>query len=168
MKSLALTRPQPIRLVALATLAVIIAWAAATADLSDFGVLAYPAIIALQTTREWSWRLDVTAKGLHERPGIGPARDVPWKSVESLLMPDSKWWRINPVIKLDGGPNIQMTASEGFDQVVALARRRNKPIVGTVESVTLIRSLAPWVVVLGFAILLLGFQLSGVGTGAQV
>ncbi|MGI9018276.1 MAG: hypothetical protein ACR2HR_14435 [Euzebya sp.] len=162
MKSLVITRPQPIRIAALLTLVVIVTWAAVNANLSDFGVLAYPALIALQTAREWSWRLEVGGQKLHERQGIGPPRDIDWKKVEAVLMPDSAWWRINPVLKVDGAPNIQMTAGEDIDAVIRLAQKKRKPIVGDPASISLVRSLTPWIVLLAFACLLLGFQLSGV------
>lgn len=149
------------RAAAALTLAVILAWAALNGDLSDFGVLAYPAIIALQTAREWGWRLEVSARGLHERQGIGSPRDISWSSVESVVMPDAAWWRINPVIKLDGAPSVQMTAADDIEAVIALARRKHKPLVGTPESISLVRSLTPWVILLGLACVLLGAELSG-------
>ncbi len=164
MQPLVLTRPQPIRLASAATLAVIVAWAATSADLSDFGVLAYPAIIALQTAREWGWRLEITPRGLNEKQGIGPARDIDWKNVEAVLMPDSTRWRVNPTLKVNGAPNIQMTAGEGVEEVVRMAMQKRKEIVGTAESISLTRSLAPWMVLLGLAFLLLGIQLAGGGT----
>ncbi len=161
MQPLVLTRPQPIRLASAATLAVIVAWAATSADLSDFGVLAYPAIIALQTVREWGWRLEVTPRGLHEKQGIGSAREIEWKQVAAVIMPDSAWWRVNPVLKLDGAPNIQMTATDGVQEVVRMAMQKRKEIVGSPESISLPRSLAPWMVLLGLAFLLLAVQLTG-------
>ena len=102
-----LTRPLAMRVVAASTLVVIIAWAALSGDTSDFGVVAYPAIIGLQTAREFLWRLEVNAKGMHERPGIGPAREISWKAIDAVIMPNSTWWRINPadcafVVKGDG------------------------------------------------------------------
>jgi hypothetical protein len=163
MEPLVITRPQPIRVAALATLAIIIAWAAVSADLSDFGVVAYPAIIALQTVREWGWRLELNPRGLHEKQGVGPARNVEWKAVEAVIMPDSAWWRVNPVLKVDGAPNIQLTASEGVDEVIRTARQKRKEIIGTAESISLVRSLSPWLVLLGLACLLLGVELAGAG-----
>lgn len=161
MQPLVVVRPQPIRVASAMTLAVIIAWAATTADVSDFGVLAYPAIIALQTAREWGWRLEVGPGGLRERQGVGGTREVDWGSVTAVLMPDSAWWRINPVLQVEGGPNIQLTASEGTADVIAMARRKRKELVGTVESISLARSLTPWMILLGLACLLLGLQLAG-------
>lgn len=162
MKPLVITRPQPIRAAAALTMAVIVAWAALSRDLSDFGVLAYPAIVALQTAREWGWRLEVSTTGLHEKQGIGSPRDIQWSKVESVMMPDSAWWRINPVMKVEGAPSIQMTAAEDVDAVIAMAQRKRKPIVGTPESVSLIRSMTPWIILLGLGCVLLGSQLAGI------
>ncbi len=163
MEPLVLTRPQPIRVAAMATLAIIVGWAAISADLSDFGVLAYPAIIALQTAREWGWRLEVTSKGLQEKQGVGPLREIKWSAVDAVIMPDSAWWRVNPILRVEGAPNIQLTAGEGVDEVIRAAQQRRKTIIGTVESVAIARSLAPWMVLLGLSCLMLGLQLTGTG-----
>ncbi len=163
MRPLVITRPQPIRLAAGLTMAVIAAWAALSRDLSDFGVLAYPAIVALQTAREWGWRLEVSKSSLHERQGIGSPRDIKWDQVSELLMPDAAWWRINPVMKVEGAPSIQMTAAEDVDAVIALAQRKGKPIIGTTDSVSLLRSLIPWIILLGLGCVLLGAELAGLG-----
>lgn len=162
MQPLVVVRPQPIRVASAVTLAVIIAWAALSADLSDFGVLAYPAIIALQTAREWGWRLEVGPTGLHERQGVGGPRDIAWADVTAVLMPDAAWWRINPVVQVDGAPNIQMTAGDGVDEVIAAALRKRKEVIGSPESISVVRSLAPWIVLLGLACMMLGLQLAGV------
>jgi hypothetical protein len=162
MQPLVLVRPQAVRVASALTLAVIVAWAALSADLSDFGVLAYPAVIALQTAREWGWRLEVGPGGLRERQGVGGTREIAWTSVTAVLLPDSAWWRINPVLQVEGAPNVQMTAGEGVVEVIAAAQRKRKELVGTVESVSLIRSLTPWLILLGLASLMLGLQLSGV------
>ncbi|AXV06376.1 hypothetical protein DVS28_a1685 [Euzebya pacifica] len=156
-----LTRPLAMRVVAASTLVVIIAWAALSGDTSDFGVVAYPAIIGLQTAREFLWRLEVTAKGMHERPGIGPAREISWKAIDAVIMPNSTWWRINPVLKVIEGPNVQLTAADDVDAVIDMAVKKGKTIVGSADSVTLVRSIAPWILLLGLACLLLGAQLVG-------
>ena len=160
MQPLVLVRPQPLRLASAATLAVILAWASLSADISDFAVLAYPAIIALQTAREWWWRLELTPKGVHERPGVGAARTVPWTSVTAVLMPDAAWWRLNPVLQVDGAANVQMTAGDGVAEVIAAARQKRIPVVGTAESISLVRSLTPWLILLGLACLMVGLQLA--------
>ncbi|WP_370326798.1 hypothetical protein [Euzebya sp.] len=164
MKALVITRPPQIRVAAMLTLVVIVSWAAVNADLSDFGVLAYPAIVALQTVREWSWRLEVTTRGLHERQGVGAPRDIDWKAVDAVIMPDAAWWRINPVLKVEGAPNIQMTATEDVDAVIRLAQQKRKEIIGDPASISLTRSLTPWVVLLCLACLLLGAQIAGAAT----
>ncbi|WP_341251871.1 hypothetical protein [Euzebya pacifica] len=156
-----LTRPLAMRVVAASTLVVIIAWAALSGDTSDFGVVAYPAIIGLQTAREFLWRLEVNAKGMHERPGIGPAREISWKAIDAVIMPNSTWWRINPVLKVIEGPNVQLTAADDVDAVIDMAVKKGKTIVGSADSVTLVRSIAPWILLLGLACLLLGAQLAG-------
>jgi hypothetical protein len=163
-----LTRPLLIRVLAAVALAMILTWAVLVGDLSAFGVLIYPAVMALQTAREWLWRLEVSKRTLHERQGIGAPRTVEWSSVDRVLMPDSKWWRLNPVLEVSTGPNIQMTAGDDEDvaMVIAIARRKGKEVVGTPESITMLRSIALWVVLIAFAALLLLAQLLGLETVA--
>ncbi|MEE8602912.1 hypothetical protein [Euzebya tangerina] len=161
MKTLTVSRPQPIKILSILSLGLIIAWAASTGEVDRFGVLVYPAIIGLQTAREWSWQLTVTAAGLHERQGIGSPREFTWSQVESVIMPDSAWWRINPVLRIAEAPNIQMTAAEGTDAVLKLAQRKGKPIEGSIESISVGRSTLPWAILLGLTLMLLAGQLSG-------
>jgi hypothetical protein len=66
-------------------------------------------------------------------------------------------------MKVEGAPSIQMTAAEDVDAVIALAQRKGKPIVGTTESVSLLRSLIPWIILLGLGCVLLGAELAGLG-----
>ena len=42
-----------------------------------------------------------------------------------------------------------------------MAVKKGKAIVGSADSVTLVRSIAPWILLLGLACLLLGAQLAG-------
>jgi hypothetical protein len=160
---LVVVRPPALRAVALATLAVIVTWAALSGDLGGIGVIAYPAIVALQAAREVGWRLEVGSTGVRERQGVGGTRDIPWSRITAVLMPDSAWWRVNPVLQVDGGPNVQLTAGEGAVEVVAVARRRGVEVVGSPGSIALVRSLGPWVLLLGLACLLLGLRLAGGG-----
>ncbi|HUG86078.1 MAG TPA: hypothetical protein VMM13_16060 [Euzebya sp.] len=166
MKPIVLTRPLPVRVVAAATLAAITGWAALSRDLSDFGVLAYPAIIALQTAREWLWRLEVTTKGLYEKQGIGAPRELSWAKVEAVLTPEAAWWRVNPVLKIAEAPNVQMTAAADVGKVIDMARAKRKEIIGRPESVSVSRSLAPWVVLLMLAVLLLSAEIVEQTAGA--
>lgn len=154
-------RPLPLRIAAATTLVVIVAWAAVRGDTSDFGVIAYPAIIALQTAREWLWRLEVNRRGVYEKPGVGPAREIDWKSIDAVLMPNSAWWRINPVLRVTDGPNIQMTAMPDIEVVFELAVKKGKEVEGSADSVTMVRSLRLWLVLLALACLLLGAELAG-------
>jgi hypothetical protein len=162
MDPVVLVRPTPVRAASALTLAVITAWAALNQDLSDIGVLAYPAIIALQTAREWLWRLEVSSRGLHEKQGVGGPRDIDWADVQAVVMPDSAWWRINPVVKVDGAPNIQMTGAPEVADVIAIARRKRKDVLGDPASVSATRTLLPWLVLLALAGTLLAAELAGV------
>lgn len=163
MDRVVLLRPTPIRAVSAATLAIITAWAALNRDLSEIGVLAYPAIIALQTAREWLWRLEVTTRGLREKQGIGGVREIDWRDVESVVLPDAAWWRINPVLKVRDAPNVQMVGVPELAEVIAIARHKRKDVVGDPASASLARSLAPWLVLLALAGVLLSAELAGLG-----
>lgn len=157
-----LTRPPSIRYASAATLAVIIAWAAITDDPGSFGQLAYPAIIAIQAWREFNWQLEASSKGLFEKAGFGPSREIGWDAVDGVLMPDSAWWRLNPILVVRDAPNVQMTAGDpAIKEVLELAVRKGKPVEGTEASVTLTRSLLPWIVLLSLSSLLLGAELAG-------
>lgn len=162
MEPIVLVRPLPVRITAAVTLAVITGWAALNADLSDIGVLAYPAIIALQTARELLWRLEVTPKGLHEKQGIGAPRDLEWAKVEAVVMPDSTWWRFNPVLRITDAPNVQMTAIPEVIEVIEMARAKRKEIVGSPASVSLVRTMLPWIVLLILASILFAAEVGGV------
>ncbi|CAN5339543.1 hypothetical protein BH23ACT9_BH23ACT9_35020 [soil metagenome] len=155
-----LVRPLPVRIAAAATMVLITGWAVLHRDLSDFGVIAYPAIIALQTAREWMWRLEVTRKVLHEKQGVGGARDIEWAKVEEVIMPNAAWWRLNPILKVDGAPNIQLTYTEGLDDVLRLAQSKGKPRVGSAESITLNRSLRLWIILIALSSVLFGSELA--------
>ena len=157
----AFERPLPMRIAAASTLVVIVAWAAVRGDFGEFGVIAYPAIIALQTAREWLWRLEVSRKGVYEKPGVGPARTIEWSSIDAVLMPNANWWRINPVLRVTDGPNVQMTAMDDVDIVFDLAVQKGKEVIGSADSVTMVKSVLPWIVLLALGSLLLGAELAG-------
>jgi hypothetical protein len=157
---LVVVRPPVIRYTAAATLAIIIAWAAISPDRTAVGVLAYPAVIALQTAREWGWRLEVGQRGLRERQGVGGTREIPWKQVTGVVLPDAAWWRINPILQVEGAPNVQLTASDQTLAVIEAARRKGRPLTGTVDSVSVGRSLTLWAILLGLASLLLGAEIA--------
>lgn len=159
-----LTRPLQLRIVSATTLVIILAWAALNGDTSTFGVLAYPAIIALQTAREWLWRLEFSKQGLEERPGIGPVRAMKWADIEAVLMPDAAWWRLNPVLKVARGGNVQLTAMADLDVLLELAARKRVAVEGSAASISLNKSLLPWVVLLALASLMLGAELAGATT----
>lgn len=161
MHPIVIVRPLPVRAVAALTLALMVGWSALNADLSDVGVLAYPAIIAVQTAREWLWRLEVTSKGVHERQGIGAPRDILWKQIDAVLLPDSTWWRVNPALRVTDAPNVQLTPVAEIGDVIAFARSRHIQVVGRPTSVSLVRTLLPWVVVLLLASALLYAEVVG-------
>ncbi len=125
-------------------------------------MLAYPAIIALQTAREWLWRLEVSTRGLHEKQGIGAPRTFDWSKVEAMVMPDTAWWRINPIIRIKEAPNIQLTATPEVTEVIQMARSKRKEIVGDPGSVSLGRTLLPWIVILALACVLFAAEVTGV------
>ena len=151
-----LQRPLPIRVAAAFTLTLIIAWAALSGGSEGFGTFAYPAIIGLQTAREFLWRLEVSKQGIREKQGVGPTRELTWKQIEQAVMPDAVWWRINPILKVAENPNIQMTAGDGVMEVLDLVRARRREIVGNPSSITMRRSLLPWLILMVLASLLLG------------
>lgn len=154
--TIVLSRPLPLRVAAATTLAIIVAWAAVSGGSEGFGTIAYPAIIGLQAAREFLWRLEVSKAGLVERPGIGPTRTLKWNEIEGTIMPNAVWWRINPVLKVANGPNIQMTAGEGIAAVLEIAASRRRPVEGDVSSISLAKSLLPWFVLMALGSLLLG------------
>lgn len=161
MEPVVLVRPAPVRVASAATLAIITMWAALNRDLGEIGVLAYPAIIALQTAREWLWRLEVTTRGITEKQGVGGVREIEWSAVTQVLLPSAAWWRVNPVLKVDGMPNVQMVGIPEVAEVIAIARHKRKEVVGDPGSISLARSLFPWLVLLALASVLLGAELAG-------
>ena len=161
MPSILVTRPQPIRVLSLTSFAVVIAWAASTGDANTFGTLAFPAIVGLQTVREWRWSLQVRDEGLYERQGVGPDREIPWEKVVRVIMPNAALWRLNPILEIDGAPNVQLTAAETADAAIRAVVRHGKPVEGDASSITLGRSLTLWVVVLTLATVLLVAELAG-------